>query len=248
MVEIDARLEARRQQVAEAHARSYLSRLIWILAMAAFLGASVWLARSPLLALTTVEVEGMAAPEVKDVLIESGLVVGRPMVLLRTGEIEQALLADPRIAAAEVILDWPQGATVYLVRRQPVAWVRYRDGWAQVAGDGTVLLEAASIDSTLPVVELSMSSSPPSAEVLGALAFVSELAPPSGAGVEVRLQGNELWASVAGVEVRLGRPIDMEAKAKALVALFAQDIPPEATINLLAPTRPAIAYPEETEG
>jgi hypothetical protein len=72
---------------------------------------------------------------------------------------------------------------------------------------------------------------------------LAELAPQPGITVVVTESEGELWADVAGMVVRLGRPIDMEPKARALVALLAEGLPPGATVNLVAPTRPAVIAP-----
>ncbi|HKX75550.1 MAG TPA: FtsQ-type POTRA domain-containing protein [Acidimicrobiia bacterium] len=241
MVDIDPRLAARRQQVAESHARTHFSRIIWILGIALVVGGAVWLARSPYLALTEIKVTGMEAEEVAPVLEAAGLREGRPIVLVRTGEVETALLEDPRIESAEVVLRWPQTAEVYLVRRPPVAWAPRGASWARIAEDGTVIDLAPAPDQTLPLIQLEVDSRP-SPELIGALAFVAELSVQSGVPIEVRVQTGELWAQVAGVEVRLGRPVDMEAKARALLALFSSGLSEETTVNLIAPTRPALTY------
>jgi hypothetical protein len=55
--------------------------------------------------------------------------------------------------------------------------------------------------------------------------------------------GGELWALIDDVNVRLGRPIAMESKARALEAVLAEGIPKGATINLIAPARPAVSVP-----
>ncbi|HUO46419.1 MAG TPA: FtsQ-type POTRA domain-containing protein [Acidimicrobiia bacterium] len=246
MVDIDPRLAARREQVAEAHARSSFFRVMWILALGTLVAGAVWLARSPFLALKRIEVNGMQTFEIEELLVSAGLVAGRPMVTIRTGEVEAALLTDPRVEDATVHLAWPQTAHVFVEPRRPVAWAPHREGWAKVAGDGVVISTAEAADNSLPILNIEGVGVQPSASALGALAFLMELAPQPGAEVEVRMVEDELWAMVAGTDVRLGRPIEMEAKARALVALFLQGIPPGTSVNLLAPTRPAL-IPLQTE-
>lgn len=242
MVDIDPRLAARRHQVAEARARSSFSRIIWALTITAFIGGGVLLVRSPLLAVQNLAVEGMAASEVESILTGAGLVIGRPMILVRTAEVEAALAADPRVKSVEVRLDWPQTARVFLERRIAVAWVPLADNWGLVAVDGVVVGQAGSPTLDLPHLQVALAGQP-SPVALGALAFLAELAPQPGAAVVVREEDGELWADVAGTVVRLGRPIDMEAKARALVALLAEGLSPGTMINLVAPTRPAVVAP-----
>lgn len=242
MVDIDPRMTARRREVAEVRARSSFSRIIWTLAFTAMVGSAVLLARSPLLAVQHIEVEGMALSEVESAISGAGLVLGRPMLLIKTTGVESALEADPRVKSVEVRLDWPQTARVVLERRIPVAWAPVGDGWGLVSIEGVVVAEA-----TVPTLDLGHLDIPigpdPSAHVLGGLVFLAELAPQPGIAVVVRQEGQELWADVAGTLVRLGRPIEMEAKALALVALLAEGIPSGSTVNLVAPTRPAVIPP-----
>ncbi len=239
MVDIDPRLAARRREVAEVRARSSFSRIIWFLAITALAGGLVLLARSPLLAVQHISVEGMAISEVESILTESGLVLGRPMLLVRSRKVEEALAQDSRVQSVEVRLDWPQTARVFLERRIAVAWAPVGDRWGMVAGDGVVIAEADLPTRDLGHLRIPIGSNPDS-YVLGGLVFLAELAPQPGIVVDIRQEGQELWADVAGTLVRLGRPIDMREKARALVALLAEGIPSGSTINLVAPTRPAV--------
>ncbi len=76
--------------------------------------------------------------------------------------------------------------------------------------------------------------------VTGAVAFVA------GLPAETRRQGilsereGELWADLSGLHVRLGLPTEMTEKASALLAILEEELPPGSTINLVAPTRPAV--------
>ncbi|NIS33395.1 MAG: hypothetical protein GWN79_16305, partial [Actinobacteria bacterium] len=47
--------------------------------------------------------------------------------------------------------------------------------------------------------------------------------------------------------IRLGRPLDMEAKARALAAVLDESPAPGSVITLVAPTRPAVLPPGEGE-
>lgn len=242
MVDIDPRLAARRRQVAETRARSSFTKVIWVLGLTALIGGAVLLARSPLLAVHNLVVEGMARSEVDAILTDSGLFEGRPMILVRTAEVQAALAADPRVKSATVRLDWPQTARVLLERRIPVAWAPVDDRWGLVALDGVVVGVADVPTLDLPHLQIPVTSER-SAAVIGGLTFLAELAPQPGIAVVVTESDGELWANVAGMVVRLGRPIDMEPKARALVAMLAEGLPPGAMVNLVAPTRPAVIPP-----
>jgi hypothetical protein len=80
--------------------------------------------------------------------------------------------------------------------------------------------------------------------VLGALEFADALPIELRSGAIVRSGANgELWAVVSGFQVRLGRPIEMKAKALSLDALLREQPAAGSTLTLIAPTHPAISPP-----
>jgi hypothetical protein len=93
----------------------------------------------------------------------------------------------------------------------------------------------------LPLVTDDQAAS--SEEVIGAITFLDALPPDQATTTSVRLEGGELWAVVAGYQVRLGRAVDMREKATSLVGLIATRPPSTATLVLIAPTRPAVMVP-----
>jgi hypothetical protein len=72
------------------------------------------------------------------------------------------------------------------------------------------------------------------------VALALELDPVLAAASDLRLQGTELWLDVPGHRVRLGAPIDLADKARVLQVLLTEDLPAGATIDLVAPGRPAV--------
>lgn len=239
-VEVDYRLAARRRHVAEVHARSRFSRLVWALALAAVAALSVWLFRSPVLAVHEISIAGIETAEVEEILLGSGVVEGKPLVSIRPARVEEALLSDPRIREAAVTLEWPQRVVINVVQRRPVAWAPVQGSWALVARDGVALETAAQPASGHPRLELGWEREP-GADAIGGLAFLSELDPLIGSRTTVIALAGELWALIDGVTVRLGRPIEMESKARALEAVLEQGVPAGAMINLIAPARPAVS-------
>ena len=74
--------------------------------------------------------------------------------------------------------------------------------------------------------------------------FATALPPELRAVTELSTRLDQLWASVGDHEVRLGAFTDMEAKGLALVALLLDgELLPNATIDLIAPSRPAVGQP-----
>jgi cell division septal protein FtsQ len=239
---VDYRLAARRRQVAEVHARSRFSKLIWALVLGAVAALSVWLFRSPILAIHEVRINGIEGAELAAMLVGAGVEEGKPLVSIRPTRVEEALLSDPRIKEATVTLEWPQRVVVEVVQRRPVAWANVEGSWALVGGDGVALETAAQPASGHPRLEVGWDTEP-GADAIGGLAFLSELDPLIGSRTTVIAVSGELWALIDGVNVRLGRPIGMESKARALEAVLAQGVPAGATVNLIAPARPAVSVP-----
>ena len=242
--QVDRRFVARRRQVAEVEARSSLTRLIWALVLAMAVAITVWLFRSPILAVGSIEVNGFAADEIEPILNANGVLLGRAMVSVRPDNVSTALLADPRIKAASVELDWPQGVVVDIEPREAVAWANLGGHWGQVAVDGVIMATAPEPSDGLPILEVPWDGSQPSQQALGGLEFLGALDSLVAQQTVVITRGAEIWAILPNVMVRLGRPVDMTAKAFALEAVLAQGVEIGSVVNLLAPTRPAVLDPE----
>ena len=234
---MDRRMEKRRREVAEGHARSGLSKVAVFLLLALVAGLAVWLFRSPLLSVHQIEVAGATPQLAEEVTALAGIEMGEPMVTVRPKEVEAAVAINPWVATVEVSLRWPQTITIEVTPRLPVAWAPADGTWALMGVDAVVLETAGAAGNTMPVLQIDESST---LVRDGGLAFLAVLGPLQFPGAVLTQQGEELWANVSGYTVRLGRPIDMEAKATALLALLGKGIAPGSTINLLAPTRPAV--------
>ncbi|MGH8957547.1 MAG: cell division protein FtsQ/DivIB [Acidimicrobiia bacterium] len=232
---MDRRLEKRRREVAEGRARSGLSKLLIVLILASIGGLATWLFRSPFLSVHQIVVAGAPPHLTEQVRNGSGIAPGEPLVSVRPAEVEAALEDNPWIASSEVTLLWPQQVLIKITPRLPVAWLDGGQGWSLVGEDAVVLETASQAGTELPTLRAE-------AEVakLGGLAFLAELGPLHFPQALVEQRDGEMWAEVGGHVVRLGRPVDMEAKARALAALLASGIEAGASISLVAPTRPAI--------
>ncbi len=248
---IDPRLMERRKTVAEDRAKENVSRLLKFLLFVVVLGSLVWLAFSPWLSVSQVTTSGIRNSETNSALVEEGVVAGTPMILIGAPAVEERLqlLADPWVAEADVRLEWPDEVTVDIVERVPTAWVRTKGGWARRAVDGVELPSTADPDPEMAWIEMQQvldEDVGESVEVLGALEFVESLPNRLHPGTVVRIVDGEVWATVDGFQVRLGRAVDMTEKAVSLDALLGEDIPEGSTLNLIAPTNPAYKSPAQT--
>lgn len=241
---IDPRLMERRRAVAEDQANRNVWRLLRFLVVLAVAAVLVWLALSPWLSVNQVRSTGIAASDAHEVLAAHQVVAGTPMVFIRSGSVENALETDPWISDARVHLNWPDEVVVRVVERVPAAWVLTAGGWVRRSSDGVALPSVSTPDASLPWVELPAvpeDEAKTSRLVLGAIEFVAVLGDDD---ASVHYQAGELWARVAGFDVRLGRPTEMTEKVRSLQALLDESIPPGSILVLIAPSHPAVSPPE----
>jgi hypothetical protein len=238
-VDIDPRLEARRMAVAEQRARGRLRRLLTIIVVLAIVGAIAWTLRSPFFSVEHLVVEGSESPAVADILSAAGVGLGTPLVEVDVAHATEMLEADPRIMSAALQVEWPQTVWVLIEERLPLAWAKVDGVWSRVGIDGVVLSPAEAPDGTLPRLEVAADTSLGA----GALEFFAALDPSVSAGARAYEQDGELWAEVKGFPVRLGGPVEMGDKARAVAALVNTDPPVGSVITVVAPTRPALMPP-----
>lgn len=244
---IDPRLAERRKAVAEDKAVRNVARLLRFLAVLVVLGALVWVALSPWLSIEQVRTAGIHTSDGHAILAEHGVVAGTPLVLLRPGTIEEALIEDPWIKAARVHLNWPDEVVVRVTEREPVAWFHTLGGWQWRDIDGVAVPGPETPDPEMAEVQLpglDDRDAPDSPIVQGAAEFIDNLPADLHAGTVLRVMEGELWATIEGWEVRLGRPVDMAEKALSLVALLDEPLPEGSTLILVALTHPAISTPD----
>ncbi|MFZ0626193.1 MAG: FtsQ-type POTRA domain-containing protein [Acidimicrobiia bacterium] len=245
---IDPRLMERRREVAEDRARRTVSRLIKFMVLLAIVGVIAWALLSPMLSVHEVRTAGIVSSAAQRTLVDEGLLPGTPMVFVRPGKVEAALEMDPWVRDASVELDWPNRVVVKVEERVPLAWVEVEGGWERTAVDGVALYSTSVPDAEYPHIQVGgdAESDPDVARlVLGSLEFVDSLPPELASAAVVTLAGNgELWATVGGYDVRLGRATEMEAKALSLAALLHEEIPQGSVLTMIAPAHPAVTPPE----
>ncbi|NND84933.1 MAG: FtsQ-type POTRA domain-containing protein [Acidimicrobiia bacterium] len=247
---MDPRIAARRRDVIEGSARRSLLRLAKWLAILLVLVGLGWLVQSDPFRVAAIEMSGVARSGTESILSEEQVLEGRPMVLIRPGTVEEALATDPWIIEATVGLTFPDLVEVVVRERSPAAWLASGSARLLLAADG-VVVPGDGVEDPLPLVSMGGVAPVEPGEVLtdpraeAALTFLTTLDPLLAArGVLLERAPDDLWFSVPGLDVRLGRPIEMAEKAAALTALLDRGVPPGSEVNLIAPTRPAVSTPD----
>jgi cell division protein FtsQ len=175
--------------------------------------------------------------------------VGTPTIDVDGDAITMSILEDPWIESVMVEIVWPGSILIEVKERTPVAPVLAGEQWVLVAGDGGVIRSVSDPGTEAAVVVIDQGSLDPGDVIsdpatLGALDFVRHLNERNRAGARIEMAGEGLQAQVAGHLVRLGRPVDMAEKAAVLNALLNSGIEPGASIDLIAPLRPAVTNPQ----
>jgi cell division protein FtsQ len=249
MKTMDHRIAERRQQVTEDRARGRLRWLIWIVLAVGAAAAAVWLVNSPMLSIRSVVVTGAERTDPSAVARSLAIGPGTPTLSVNAGAVEAALLKDPWIANADVIVSWPSTIEIHVVERVPVAAIDIDGTVFQTAADG-VLVERVSGGVVPPLIVTDRSVTARVGDrisdepTLGAIEFLSALPPALRRSAEVTVAGAVVGAEVDGIIVVMGRPTDMAAKAAAVEALIATGIERGSRIDVTAPLRPAVAPPQ----
>ena len=238
---MDDRFAERRQAVAEDRARRSLRRAFRLVLVAAVIAGVAYLFQSPVLSVDRVEVEGVSRSETESVLEGLEIVSGEPMVFLDIDEARAAIEADPWVESVVVERSWPTTVVVEVEERSPVAVIE----GSMVAVDGVVLPgdPVAGLASVVMESEV-VNGAHRAPEMLGALEFLDALGPGLRPDAAVGTGEEGLFAFVSGYRIRLGRAVDMTAKARALVSVLEQDPPEGSEITLFAPERPAVMAPD----
>ena len=173
---------------------------------------------SPLFRVRRVEVTGNDRLSRREVIRLTGLGDGSNALFLNEGAIERRLLEQPWVASATVSTSLPSTVDIRIQERTPVGVVARGAGLALVAGDGTILGQAASGRGYPTIV--------PATGGAGLAGPASVLAPMSArlramiAEVALDRDGTVLLRLASGIAVEYGPLSERAAKAAALEAIL----------------------------
>lgn len=254
MTMMDERVAERRRGVSEDRARRRLRWILGTIVVVLVAVGAVWLIRSPVLSIESVDVTGNTMSDPASYVDELGMGVGVPTIDVKSGAIEEAIEADPWVADAVVSVSWPGRLSITVAEQVPVATVEAPSGWYLVAIDGSIIASSDQRDDMAQVgivaEGVDVGGAATDEMTLGALAFVNALPADERGNAVLFVRDDGLFVVMAGHEVRLGRPTQLEAKAVVLMELLAAGLEDGASIDLIAPMRPAVRNPQpevETE-
>lgn len=235
------RFAERRRTVAEDRARRALRRATLVIALAAAVSGVVYVFHSPLLSVQALEVDGAVNVAVRPVLERHGIAEGEPLIWTDVDGARAEISRDPWVESVTVERDWPVSVLVSVTERRPIAVV----GGAPVAVDGVILPDASLEGLPLLAIEGQPADGRyPQQDIIGGLRFLATLPADLASTATLTSTPDGLIALVDGYTVRLGRPVDMEEKARALGPVI-DDQPPEGSeITLVAPARPSVLTPD----
>jgi cell division protein FtsQ len=246
---MDHRIAERRHKVTEERAQGRLRWLIWLVVAVAAVAAAIWLVNSPLLSIRTVSVTGAERTDPVAVAERLGVRPGTPTISVDGGAVEEALLESPWVADVDVTVSWPGSVEIDVRERVPVAAISTDLGTFNVALDG-VLVERTSDESMPPIIRSDRAGASGEGDrightgTLGAIEFVAGLSPGLRRATTVSVAGDSVEAQVDQYTVSLGRSVEMTFKAAAVEALILSGVEPGSSINVTAPSRPAVAAPQ----
>jgi cell division septal protein FtsQ len=241
----------RRRAVAEArHRRRRTMLLAFLAAVAAFVGAW-WIGTGPLLGVKEVSISGYRQPD-QARLVATVRIAARhgTMLKLPTVAVREALADFPWVANVEVHHNWLRGVDVTIVQATPVAIAVTASGARLlVSGQGRVLGPDTG-GRSLPTFQIRAAGV--GAELRGAeqrapFTFLRSMNPRAAATVRsLRLDHGVMVGRVSsGLELRVGPPTELSAKARAYEAVvtsrkLAESLAGAGYLDLSSPKQPTL--------
>lgn len=205
-----------------AHRRRVLGA--WAVVLLLLLAAGWILLASPWGTVRKVAVTGTQRTDVAQVRALAAPEVGRPLVLVRTGDLARRVGTLPLVASARVERVWPGGLRVVVTERQPVAALPKDGRFSLVDRDGVEVALVDAAPPTLPVVQVDLlvAGAPAVRSALDSLALL-----PAALRREIRqvgaASGDGVWFRLAdGDQVVWGDASRLDLKVSALDALRRQ--------------------------
>jgi len=208
-------------------------------------GGTVVVLHSPWMSVREVEILGAAHADAAGRLAAAGVGKGAIMVWLNTGEIEEAVAADPWVRDVRVDRIFPGRLVIEVLEHAPAVWVRGEESWMLLARAGVVIATGDAPGQGLLRAEMFYEDHEPGEQPEGSeWGELAALGPALGSELAARAwvtrEGGELWLEAGGCRARLGTATELADKGRAFAALLAEGLPAGAQVDLISPTRPAV--------
>lgn len=249
MTTVEPRIAERRRTISEDRARKRLRWILITILVVAIAVVSMWLVRSPFLSISTIEVTSVTQADPDSALVRLGVGVGTPTVDVDATAIQSVIEEDPWVASVSVSVRWPGSIEIDIVERVASTPARAGSGWVMMSVDSTVLMAVSQPAAGALLIDIDLASVSPGDAIddpliVGALTFAEALRDDLKENTVIYADGDGLFATVSRHTVRLGRPVDMANKAAVLAGLLDNGLDPDASINVIAPSRPAVLNPQ----
>ncbi|GAB3343828.1 cell division protein FtsQ/DivIB [Modestobacter lapidis] len=244
-------LRSRRRRPAQRSGRRLDPRRRWlvraaVLAVVVALAGWVVLA-SPLLAVRSVQVDGVSTLSADLVVEAAGIGPGTPLVRVDTAAAAARVAGLPQVAAVEVTRGWPQTVVVTVVERVPVAVVEDAGSRALVDREG-VLFDTITGDPPPGVVPLTVADPGPddaaTTAALGALVSLPRDVRAQVTGVSATSADDVTLTLTDGRTVLWGTADQTDRKARVLDGLLDQidagTLEPAGTLDVSTPDAVAL--------
>jgi cell division protein FtsQ len=208
------------------------------------LGVAAWVVwGSPLLAVSSVRVDGAGSLTADQVRSAAGVAEGTPLLRVDVDAAAARVARLPQVASVQVTRGWPQTVVITVEERVPVAVVE-QAGTRSLVDAGGVLFDTVTGEPPAGVVPLDVAApgpdDPATRAGLAALVELPRAVRAQVASVTAR-SGNEVTLSlVDGTTVLWGTAEDSGEKADVLVALVGQlasgALEPATTIDVSVPS------------
>jgi cell division protein FtsQ len=245
---MDPRIEERRAAVARRQGRRRLAGLLAVV-LVLVLAVDGWLVlHSRLFSVRVVHVAGAVHTPAGQVLAAAGLADQPAELSLDTAAVAARVEGLPWVARATVTRDWPDGASIVVTERVPVAAVSGPGGWAEVDRTGRVLAWVTTPPAGLVHVGGQWAAGPAGTEVPALADAALEVAaslPPAFAGqvteVVAQTTGQVDLALSSPVTVDLGTATQLRAKYEDVAAILAgATLHAGAVIDVSVPDSPVV--------
>jgi cell division protein FtsQ len=197
---------------------------------------------SPLLAVRTVQVDGVATLPAEQVRETAGVDEGTPLLRVDVTAVQERVAQLPQVDSVEVTRGWPSTVVITVVERTPVAVVGTPGRRSLVDARG-VLFDTITGDAPEGVVPLEVADpgpdDAPTMAALGALTALPDDVRGQVAGAAATSAEDVSLTLEDGTTVRWGTPEQTDEKAAALTAVLDQiasgALEPAGTIDVSTP-------------